>query len=501
MLVLVIVSLAFAGTQGWRWFENSRTVTQAPWFAGYVDVTATPSYAFETPRSSHDGHMLLSFVVADPNEPCTPSWGGAYTLDEAQGTLDLDRRIARVQQQGGEAMISFGGQRNAELAYACEDDARLLSAYASVIDRYGIDVIDLDVEGEALEDAESLQRRADVIAELQQQRAEAEHPIAVWLTLPVTPDGLSEPGTSAVATMLEAGVELAGVNVMTMNYGASKAESQSMADATESALQATHRQLRVLYDREDTDLTDATLWSKIGATPMIGQNDVRDEIFTLEDAERLNGFVLERRIGRTSMWSVNRDVTCGPNYDDVRRVSDACSGVEQGDRTFATLLGGGLSGTPSADAGIETTSEPLPSEPTDDPATSPYRIWDADTSYREGTKVVWHHNVYEAKWWTKGDLPDNPVLQAFETPWRLIGPVLAGETPILGPTVPRGTYPDWSGDAVYERGARVLFDGLPYEAKWWTSGDSPQTSEVDPDSSPWLTLDAAEVIASLETAG
>ena len=64
--------------------------------------------------------------------------------------------------------------------------------------------------------------------------------------------------------------------------------------------------------------------------------------------------------------------------------------------------------------------------------------------YLEGEKVVRHHNVYEAKWWTKGDVPDNPVLQSWETPWNLIGPVLPGEKPIPQPTVPKDTYPSWS---------------------------------------------------------
>lgn len=194
------------------------------------------------------------------------------------------------------------------------------------------------------------------------------------------------------------------------------------------------------------------------------------------------------------MWSLNRDATCGANVVDVREVSDSCSGIAQGDERFAEVLSAGLEGSPVAGAGVQTTSEPVPVV-TDDPATSPYGIWSEDASYRAETRVVWHGNVYEAKWWTKGDLPDNPVLQEFETPWRLIGPVLPGETPVPVPTVPAGTYPDWSGDETYERGQRVLFDGLPYEAKWWTRGDSPQASETEPDSSPWLALDAEDVLA------
>ncbi|MGW8482363.1 chitinase [Microbacterium sp. NPDC055903] len=492
LVIGVLAALVFAGFQGWRWFANTQTVTAEPWFGGYVDVTATPAYAFENPASAQDENVVLSFVVADPEEPCTPSWGGAYSLTEAAEQLDLDRRLARLEQQGGEAMISFGGQANDELAIVCEDQGRLLDAYRSVVDRYGIDAIDLDIEGPALVDDDASERRAAAVAALQSERAVAGHPIAVWVTLPVTPAGLTEEGTEAVATLLEAGVELTGVNVMTMNYGASLVDDTTLGEASVSALQGTQRQLGVLYERQGTELTDATLWNKLGVTPMIGQNDVRDEVFGFDDAERVNAFAVENRLGRASMWSLNRDATCGVNVVDLREVSDSCSGVDQGDRLFAAVLGKGFTGSPLSGAGIRTTSEPVPVV-TDDPATSPYQIWNEEHSYRTDTRVVWHGNVYEAKWWTEGDVPDNPVLQEYETPWRLIGPVLPGETPVPVPTVPAGTYPEWSGDETYQRGDRVLFDSLPYEARWWTNADSPQAAEVDPDSSPWLALDPEDV--------
>jgi chitinase len=124
----------------------------------------------------------------------------------------------------------------------------------------------------------------------------------------------------------------------------------------------------------------------------------------------------------------------------------------------------------------------------DDPEHSPYQIWRADGGYPKGVKVVWHKNVYEAKWWTKNDLPDNPVLQYWETPWQLIGPVLPNDKPIQQATLPRGTYPNWSGTVIYDGGDRVLFDGIPFQAKWWNQGESPIKSAYNPDNSPWIPL-------------
>jgi chitinase len=140
--------------------------------------------------------------------------------------------------------------------------------------------------------------------------------------------------------------------------------------------------------------------------------------------------------------------------------------------------------TADADANIQTP---------DDPAKSPYQIWKPTGAYLEGAKVVWHHNVYQAKWWTENDIPDNPVLQTWQTSWQLIGPVLPGEKPVIQPTLPEGTYPDWNGDAEYNAGDLVLFSGVPYLAKWWTKGDSPAAASSNADSSPWVPLTQAQV--------
>jgi chitinase len=67
-----------------------------PAFAPYVDVTLTPTYAFQDPAANPFSGVYLGFVVADPSSPCTPSWGGSYTLDAAESTLNLDERISQV---------------------------------------------------------------------------------------------------------------------------------------------------------------------------------------------------------------------------------------------------------------------------------------------------------------------------------------------------------------------------------------------------------------------
>lgn len=495
LLAIFIVALLTSGTwfgmQYWRTVQNQ--TSNKPWFASYVDVTSTPTFAFEQLGSTDHRDVALSFIVSMPSDPCTPAWGGAYTMDKANSSLDLDRRIARLRQQNGNVAISFGGLKNDELAVKCTDTNKLLTAYKSVVDRYKVDTIDLDLEQSGLTNKEAAARRGAAIAKLQSDRRATGKKLAVWLTLPVAPQGLTEDGTNAVSQLLKSGVDLAGINVMTMDYGESR-EGKSMLDASRSALTQTHRQLGILYKNANIDLSSDSVWAKIGATPMIGQNDESDEIFTLDDAKAFNKFARDRGVGRMSMWSVNRDLACGSNYVNLKIVSDSCSGIKQDKYAFMNLLGAGFDGNLSLSAGLATVADDTDTEQKpDDPANSPYPIWSEEAAYLKGTKVVWHQNVYEAKWWTQGDLPDSPVLQSWQTPWELVGPVLPGEKPIAQATLPAGTYGDWSGTAKYDTGQRTLFNGTPYQAKWWNQGESPAAAASNADNSPWVPLTQAQI--------
>lgn len=501
--VVVMIGAVYGTAHSFATWQTTGFGTDyKPWFAAYVDVTSMPSYAFEKRGSVAESDVVLSFIVSSATDPCTPTWGGYYTMHEAAVSLDLDRRIARLQQQEGRIAVSFGGALNSELALLCTDKEALFESYSSVVDRYNINTIDLDLENESLRNADAMQRRAEVIAQLQEHYRKNNKNLAVWLTLPVAPQGLTQEGTDAVAQMLESGVDLAGVNLMTMDYGASRNEDDSMYEASKKALVEAHRQLGVLYARAGIGLSSNSLWRKIGATPMIGQNDVVNEVFTLEDASALNLFAQERGVGRMSMWSANRDIPCGENYVDTRVVSDLCSGVKAPTYAFAQTLSRGFDGDLMQNANMLTIEDPdTGTHVIDNPGTSPYQIWQETGVYLKGTKVVWHGNVYEAKWWTKNDLPDNPVLQAGETPWQLIGPVLPGDKPVKLYTLPAGTYAEWYGHITYNEGDRVLFNGVPYEAKWWNQGESPAAAATNPDNSPWLLLTQEQIIEMLKVRG
>jgi len=496
--VVLVSGFALVWT-GLHFFTTVLATTVVPGpsiFAAYVDVTVTPTYSFGTPEGPAQSNVILSFVVADPTDACTPMWGGAYTLDTAASDLELERRIQQLRSTGGLVSVSFGGQAGTELSVGCSDPDSLENAYQSVVDRYSLTGIDLDIEGSSLADADAGARRAVAIKAVQDRARAAGSYLDVWLTLPVAPTGLTTDGLAVVQQMLAAGVDVAGVNGMTMDFGTGVSTGKPYSDVVLQAATALHTQVSSAYDRAGTPLDDSHVWAKIGITPMIGQNDIAGEVFTLADAEVVNEFARSNGVGKVSMWSLNRDASCeSPLPTVLTVVQTSCSGVDQGTQTFADVLSLDLpfasrvmasstSSTTSPEPSASSTPEPdLTGEP-DDPEHSPYPIWDEYGTYPSGTKIVWLHKVYEANYWTSGVAPDTSVGSSTDSPWSLVGPVLPGDTPAALPTLPAGTYPQWDETEAYEAGTRVQLGLVPYAAKWWSQGQEPGVSV--PGGSPWV---------------
>ena len=310
-----------------------------PWFAPYVATTVTPILRFDDPVAAPSAALVLGFVVAAGDDSCTPSWGAHYGLDEAAAApLELDAQIDALRNQGREAMISFGGAANTELALRCPDAAQLAAAYAQVVDRYGVRRLDFDLEGAALHDGAATARRAAAVRELQDRAGAAGSGLEVALTLPVGRHGLGEEGVAQLDAMLAAGVDVGNVNALTMDYAGSMTPGMTMSEVSTAALEATFQQVTDAYARAGERLDAASVWAQLGATPMIGQNDVPGEVFTLEDAHHLRDYATARGLGRLSMWSMNRDRSCPPAASQP--VSATCSGVEQQPSEFARVLSG-----------------------------------------------------------------------------------------------------------------------------------------------------------------
>jgi hypothetical protein len=280
----------------------------------YVDATAWPPFDFVAAADVHGQRFFnLAFIVATSATNGAPSWGGYYPVDSGYLLPEINELRAR----GGDVMASFGGAAGVELAAAHPTASALEAAYQAAIDAYGLTHVDFDIEGAWLADAVTIQRRSIAIAGLQSAAAAEGRLLRVWLTLPVLPTGLTADGFNVVASALAHGVVLSGVNIMAMDYGASAAPNPAgqMGAYAIQAATAVHGQLLSLYAAAAAPLTPAAAWRLLGVTPMIGQNDVPGEIFTLADAAQLLAFADQNDLPLVSFWSMTRDQPCpgGPS--------------------------------------------------------------------------------------------------------------------------------------------------------------------------------------------
>ncbi|MDG3005072.1 cellulose binding domain-containing protein [Paludisphaera mucosa] len=284
------------------------TVSNLAWpahvFAPYVDMGLYPTYDLVAAAKSQGlKYFNLAFIVADAGRP---SWGGFAAVDGGAFDMAARAQINALRGMGGDVAVSFGGASGSELAQSITDVDALKAAYRTVVDAYGLTRADFDVEGAAVADRASVDRRSQALAGLQRDLAAAGRPLQVWFTLPVLPTGLTPDGLYVVQSALKAGVKLGGVNVMAMDYGDSAAPSPRgrMGDYAIQAATSTFGQLRPLFGAA---ATDAQIWAMIGVTPMIGLNDVVTETFTQDDARKLLAFADKTGLGQVAIWSLNRD--------------------------------------------------------------------------------------------------------------------------------------------------------------------------------------------------
>jgi hypothetical protein len=295
-------------------------------------MTEYPEFGLAaTERATGQKYFSLAFIV-EGSSACQPSWGGYYPVSQTPPYALSD--IENLRAEGGDVIISFGGEANSELALSCTNLSQLEAAYQQVITTYGVTHVDFDIEGAAEADLASIARRDEAIAALQAAAAAAGKTLDVSFTLPVLPSGLTSDGLAVVHDAIAHGVTLSKVNVMAMDYGDANAPNPAgkMGTYAEEAATSTESQLATLYPTK----TAAQLWSMVGVTPMIGVNDQTDEVLQLSDAQQLLTFAQQKGIGELSMWSSTRDKECPGGAEPSS--SPTCSSIVQGPNAFTDLF-------------------------------------------------------------------------------------------------------------------------------------------------------------------
>ena len=343
-------------------------------YAPYVDMGGWPVPDLLAISQTHAGGSLFTaaFMQATPDGKL--AWAGLNALEPGAANDQakaINSSIKALQDAGGDVMISLGGQAGTSLAQWGSTHgmtaAQLAAAYAGVIDTYSITHLDFDIEGAAVAEPASIALNSQALKILQQTKPA----VQIWYTLPVLPTGLTADGIKVVDSALKAGVKLAGVNVMAMDYGESAAPTSGAGAKTMGAwaidsAESTYAQMTKLYSGYGQTFT----YSQLGVTPMLGVNDITSEVFTLADAQAVEDYARTKGVGMIGLWSVTRDVpgqlgvstythsgmgvpagSFAKIFDDYGTVnaldySSVGSGTTGGGTTGGGTTGGGTTGTP-----------------------------------------------------------------------------------------------------------------------------------------------------------
>ncbi|MFF2078884.1 carbohydrate binding domain-containing protein [Kitasatospora sp. NPDC058162] len=284
--------------------------------APYIDMGAwpTPSMPDMAKADAVKGYTM-GFVTG---VGCKASWFNAYDPRSGWAKDQVDALRAA----GGDVKLSFGGASGTELAAACTSVDSLFNEYDAVVNAYNLRYVDYDVEGAAIADTASNDRRSAALAKLQQA-----HPgLKVSLTLPVLPEGLTSEGVAIVKSARDAGVNLDLVNIMAMDYYRSGSD---YGNAAVQAAQATFGQLKSLYPAK----TDAQLWAMVGVTPMIGENDDH-QIYNQAAAQQLVTFAQQNHLGLLAFWDATRDANACTGGSLAK-----CTNIPQQPYEFAKIFG------------------------------------------------------------------------------------------------------------------------------------------------------------------
>jgi hypothetical protein len=257
----------------------------------------------------------LAFIIADKQK--NPAWDGR---SEMMKNLYGDQ-IAAIRSRGGNVIVSFGGAGGTELALAEPDVAVLAAKYQSVIDQYKLTWLDFDIEGNALEKKDVNQRRNDALAILQKK-----YPgLIISYTLPVDPNGISDESIALLADAKAKGLVVHSADLMTMDFGSHFSKGKKMSDVSIASVNKAHQQCQSI---------DTTIL--IGICPMIGQNDQKGEIFTLEDAAAVRDWAIAQPwVCSLSFWASNRDVGTAGNK---KGNDNTFSGIQQKPWDFTNVF-------------------------------------------------------------------------------------------------------------------------------------------------------------------
>jgi chitinase len=150
-----------------------------------------------------------------------------------------------------------------------------------------------------------------------------------------------------------------------------------------------------------------------GGTGYISTDALKEVINSLVYKKELDGFTPPREyktLRGVMTWSINWDGT--QNYAWGKSMSELMNSLPIVDRGSERPEQDEKKSDETDDKESDNTSDS-----SEDEGTGDIPAWDSSKAYFKGDRVVYKGKIYEAKWWTQGDIPDE---QDQWGPWKYI---------------------------------------------------------------------------------
>jgi len=360
------------------------------WYAAAPYVMPLDNNPPDLPQvMSATGQKSFELAFVNSNGGCTAAWDGTAAVSSDTTVAGI---INSVRGAGGDVSVSFGGYNGTKLGQVCGSAAATATAEQTVISKYSLKAIDLDLEEPEYENTAAIDNEVGAAKILQ-----ANNPgLYISITTAGTAAGTGFFGQNVLTTAKGDGFTPNNFSIMPFDGGFSGASSQI------AALNAFHTLLVNTFG-----WSSATAFAHEGFSGMNGRTDSA-EMFTQTDFQTVLTYATSNGLGRYTYWSLNRDRQCNPP-DNNGSLSGTCSSTAQGawDFTKFTAQFGGA--TPPAGGGT-TTAPPPPTTTTSPPgggtgSCSAAAPWNSGIAYTGGMQVSYNGHLWTAKWWTQADTP------------------------------------------------------------------------------------------------
>ncbi|MGY3804232.1 hypothetical protein ACWNT8_09245 [Pigmentibacter ruber] len=253
-------------------------------------------------------YITLAFI--QDADKCLPAWDGLKSnrIDNTE-ILEL---LKDIKSTNIAYYISFGGQDGKDLSIKCKSPNDLFQSYEKIIKLYRPIGLDFDLEGRILTNKVALRKLIIALKDLQRIYQN----LKISITIPIMPTGLNSTTKKLLLDLKNNNIQFT-VNLLTMNYS-----EELNGNMLKYSLSALNNSLLFLL-KINKKIKKENILNLISITPMIGINDLKNEVFTIQDAKNLIFENKKLNLSEIRMWSLERDKSCSKNLN-----LKICSGIK-----------------------------------------------------------------------------------------------------------------------------------------------------------------------------